>query len=197
MLQFGTGFLFLCSINQLLNAMTNYYENVPLEEYEGILANREYWDNASCEWESYSKMEVKLARLGTFVQRGGDLNRVIARYAEDREYTYRVMAQHCLERYIEALADKRIPDIRLRIYKLEKEEAVRLLTELLKAGTSVHFEKNKYSPQSYPVWKLDNKNLDGESIFAAIEEEHRQAHPNETREEIRERIFYWIRESWW
>lgn len=177
--------------------MTNYYENVPLEEYEGILANREYWDNASCEWESYSKMEVKLARLGTFVQRGGDLNRVIARYAKDREYTYRVMVQHCLERYIEALADKRIPDIRLRIYKLEKEEAVRLLTELLKAGTSVHFEKNKYSPQSYPVWKLDNKNLDGESIFAAIEEEHRQAHPNETREEIRERIFYWIRESWW
>ena len=66
--------------------MTNYYENVPLEEFEGILANREYWDNASYEWESFSKMEVKLARLGTFVQRGGDLNRVITRYTEDREY---------------------------------------------------------------------------------------------------------------
>ena len=37
--------------------MTNYYENVPIEEFEGILANREYWDNVSCEWESYSKME--------------------------------------------------------------------------------------------------------------------------------------------
>ena len=101
--------------------MTNYYENIPLGEYEQILANREYWDNASYEWENFSKMEVKLTRLGTFVQRGGDLNRVIARYAEDREYTYRVMAQHCLERYIETLADKRIPNITLRIYKLEKE----------------------------------------------------------------------------
>ena len=69
--------------------MTNYYENVPIEEFEQILANREYWDNASYEWENFSKMEVKLARLGTFVQRDGDLNRAIARYAEDREYTYR------------------------------------------------------------------------------------------------------------
>ena len=69
--------------------MTNYYENVPIEEFEQILANREYWDNASYEWENFSKMEVNLARLGTFVQRDGDLNRAIARYAEDREYTYR------------------------------------------------------------------------------------------------------------
>jgi undecaprenyl pyrophosphate synthase len=196
-LQFGTGFLFLCSINQLLNAMTNYYENVPLEEYEGILANREYWDNASCEWESYSKMEVKLARLGTFVQRGGDLNRVIARYAEDREYTYRVMVQHCLERYIEALADKRIPNITLRIYKLEKEEAVKLLAELLKACIKRTCEYDKYKKEYYSLRVVETKNVDVESILATIEEEHSQAHPNETKEEIKARVMNWIRESWW
>ena len=177
--------------------MTNYYENVPLEEFEGILANREYWDNVSCEWNSYSKMEVKLARLGTFVQRGGDLNQVIARYAEDREYTYRVMIQHCIERYIEALADKRIPDITLRIYKLEKEEAVKLLAELLKASVKKTCEYDKYKKEYYTLRFIETKDVDIKGILASIEEEHRQAHPNETKEEIRERVFHWIRDSWW
>ena len=196
-LQFGTGLLFLCSVNQNLIVMTNYYENVPLEEFEGILANREYWDNASYEWENFSKMKEKLARLGTFVQRGGDLNRVIARYAEDREYTYRVMAQHCLEIYIEALADKHISNITLRIYKLEKEEAVKLLAELLKACVKRSCEYDKYKKEYYTIRVVETKNGDVESILASIEEEHRQAHPNETKEEIKTRVMNWIRESWW
>lgn len=183
--------------NKNLNAMANYYENVPLEEYEQILANREYWDNVSCEWESFSKMEDKLGRLGTFVQRGGDLNRVIALYAEGREYTYRVMAQHCLERYIEALAEKRISDITLRIYKLEKEEAVKLLAELLKACVKRSCEYDKYKKEYYSLSVVETKNVDIESILASIEEEHRQTHPDETKEEIKERVFHWIRESWW
>ena len=177
--------------------MNNFYGNVQLEEYEQILANREYWDNASYEWENFSKMKEKLARLGTFVQRGGDLNRVIARYAEDREYTYRVMAQHCLERYIEALADKRIPNITLRIYKLEKEEAVKLLAELLKACVKRTCEYDKYKKEHYTIRLVEAMNIDVESILATIEEEHRQAHPNETKEEIKMRVMNWIRESWW
>lgn len=177
--------------------MTNYYESVPLEEYEQILANREYWDNVSCEWESFSKMEDKLGRLGTFVQRGGDLNRVIALYAKEREYTYRVMAQHCLERYIEALMEKRIPNITLRIYKLEKEEAVKLLAELLKACVKRRCEYDKYKKEYYSLSVVESKNVDVESILASIEEEHRQTHPDETKEEIKERVFQWIRESWW
>lgn len=177
--------------------MINYYENVPLEEFEQILANREFWDNASYEWESSSKMEVKLARLGTFVQRGGNLNRVIARYAEDREYTYRVMAQHCLERYIEALTDKRIPNITLRIYKLEKEEAVKLLTELLKASVKKTCEYDKYKKEYYTLRFVETKNVDVESILTTIEKEHRQTNPDETKVEIKERVFRWIRDSWW
>lgn len=174
-----------------------YNNEQTIEDLEGILANREYWDHISGEWQMCSTIEKKLGKLGEFVHKGGDLNRVIALYAEGRAYTYRVTIQQCIIRYIEALTGKCIPDIRLRIYKLEKEEAVKLLTELLKAGTSVDFEKNKYSPQSYPVWKLDNRNLDGESILVAIEEEHRQAHPDETKEEINARVMNWIRESWW
>lgn len=177
--------------------MTNYYENVPLEEFEGILANREYWDNASYEWGNFSNMEVKLARLGAFVQRGGDLNWVIARYAEDKEYTYRVMAQHCLERYIEALADKRIPNITLRIYKLEKEEAVKLLTELLKACVKRTGEYDKYKKVYYTLRFVETKNVDIEGILANVEEEHRQAHPDETKEEIKARVMNWIGESLW
>jgi len=177
--------------------MTNYYENVPLEEYEQILANREYWDNVSFEWESFSKMDDKLGRLGTFVLRGGDLNRVIALYAEGREYTYRVMAQHCLERYIEALAEKRIPNITLRIYKLEKEEAVKLLAELLKVCVKKTCEYDKHKKEYYSLSVVESKNVDVESILSTIEEKHRKTHPNETKEEIRERLLYWIRESWW
>ena len=177
--------------------MTNYYENVSLEEYEQILVNREYWDNVSCEWERYSKMENKLARLGTFVQRGGDLNRVIALYAEGREYTYRVCIQHCLERYIEALMDQRIPDITLRLYKLEKEEAVKLLIELLKACVKKTCEYDKYKKRYYTFRLVESKDVDVEGIFATIEEEHRQTHPNETIEEIKARVMNWIRESWW
>ena len=177
--------------------MTNYYENVPLEEFEGILANREYWDKVSYEWENHSKLEEKLARLGTFVQRGGDLNQVIIRYAEDREHTYRVMAQHCLERYIEALADKRIHNITLRIYQLEKEEAVKLLAELLKTGVKRTCEYDKYKKEYYTIRVVETKNVDVEGILATIEEEHHQAHPNETKEEIKARVMYWIRESWW
>ena len=142
-------------------------------------------------------MEIKLARLGTFVQRGGDLNRVIVRYAEDRDYTYRVMAQHCLERYIEALADKRIPNITLRIYKLKKEEAVKLLAESLKACVKRSCEYDKYKKEYYTIRVVETKNVDVEGILASIEEEHRQAHPNETKEEIKSRVMYWIRESWW
>jgi len=40
--------------------MNDYYGNVPLEEYEQILANREYWDNISGEWQMRSKWKTNL-----------------------------------------------------------------------------------------------------------------------------------------
>lgn len=176
--------------------MRDYYGNLPLDEYEQILANREYWDNISGEWERCSKMEDKLVRLGRFVKRGGDLNRVIALYAENREYTYRVTIQHCIERYLEALTNKRINNLMLRLFKLEKEEAVKLLSEMLKVSVEKSFAYD-YKKQSYDIDKINTKNLDAESILASIEEEHRQTHPDETIEEVKERVHKWISDSWW
>ena len=178
--------------------MNDYYENVPLKEYEQILANREYWDCFSCEWERYSTIEQKLVRMGTFVQRGGDLNRVIALYEEGREYTYRVMIQHCIERYLKAITDKRVPNLTLRLYKLEKEEAVALLSELLKAGVKRMYDFDKYTTKEWHIFgSVDSRNLDSEGILSAIEEEHRQAHPDETKDEIKARVMNWIWESLW
>ena len=177
--------------------MNDYYGSVPLEEYEQILANRDYWDNISGEWQMRSKMEDKLVRLGTFVQRGGDLNRVIALYAEGREYTYRVTIQHCIERYLEALTKKRIPNLTLRLYKLEKEESVKLFSEMLKVSLGVDFRYDKYTSRQVSFGILDTSNLDAEGILTAIEQEHCQAHPDESIEEVRKRAHTWIGDSWW
>ena len=177
--------------------MRDYYGNLPLDEYEQILANREYWDNISGEWGMCSKMEDKLVRLGRFVQRGGDLNRVIALYAEDREYTYRVTIQHCIERYLEALTNKRIDNLKLRLFKLEKEEAVKLLSEMLKVSIGINFMRDKYSSEEIYFGVLNTRNLDAEGILSVIEQEHRQAHPDESIEEVRKRAHTWIWDSWW
>lgn len=182
---------------QNLNAMNDYYGSVPLEEYEQILANREYWDNISGEWEMCSTMEDKLVRLGTFVMRGGDLNRVIALYAEGREYTYRVTIQHCIEQYLEALTNKRVDNLKLRLFKLEKEEAVKLLSEMLKVSISVDFRYDKYTSRQVSFGVLDTRKLHAEGILYAIEQQHRKAHPNESIEDIRKRAHTWIGGSLW
>ena len=177
--------------------MNDYYGSVPLEEYEQILANRDYWDNISGEWQMRSKMEDKLVRLGTFVQRGGDLNRVFALYAGGREYTYRVTIQHCIERYLEALAKKHIQNLTLRLYKLEKEEAVKLLSEMLKVSIGVDFRYDKYTSRQVSFGVLDTRKLDAEGILSAIELKHRQAHPDDSIEAVRKRAHTWIGDSWW
>lgn len=190
-------FFFAAENKQNPNAMNDYYGSVPLEEYEQVLANREYWDNISGEWEMCSTMEDKLVRLGTFVMRGGDLNRVIALYAEGREYTYRVTIQHCIERYLEALTKKHIQNLRLHLYKLEKEEAVKLLSEMLKVSISVDFRYDKYTSKQVSFGVLDTRKLDAEGILSAIEQEHRQAHPDETIKDVRKRARKWMTDSWW
>lgn len=190
-------FFFAAENKQNLNAMNDYYGSVPLEEYEQILANREYWDNISGEWQMCSTMEDKLVRLGTFVMRGGDLNCVIALYAEGREYTYRVTIQHCIRRYLEALTKNCIPNLTLRLYKLEKEEAVKLLSEMLKVSIGIDFRYDKYTSRQVSFGVLDTSKLDAEGILSIIEQEHRQAHPDETIKDVRKRARKWMTDSWW
>jgi len=131
------------------------------------------------------------------VFKNGDLNRVVALYAEGREYTYRVTIQHCIERYLEALTKKHIQNLTLRLYKLEKEEAVKLLSEMLKVSIGVDFRYDKYTSRQVTFGMLDTRKLDAEEILSDIEQEHRLAHPDETIEAIRERVWGWLRESLW
>ena len=175
--------------------MNEYYRNLPLEEYEAILANREYWDDFSCEWEQYSTLEQRLIRMGGFVQRGGDLNRVILRYAEGREYTYRVTIQSCLMKYIEHFVSK--DQWLMRIVRLEKMEAVKLLAELLKATVKDSCEYDRYNKKYYSVSLLETKGVDVEAILLAIEKEHKVTHPDETIEVVRKRAKGWIWGSMW
>ena len=175
--------------------MNEYYRNLPLEEYEGILANREYWDDISYEWEQHSTLEQKLIRLGGFVHRGGDLNPVILRYAEGREYTYRVTIKSCLQQYIGHFLTKDL--WYTRIVRLEKEEVVKLLSELLKASIKDSCEYDRYNKKYYSVGLLETKGSDAESILATIEKEHKEAHPDETIEVVRKRAKAWIWESLW
>ena len=74
---------------------------------------------------------------------------------------------------------------------------MKLLEELLKVCVKRTCEYDKYKKEYYSIRIIETKNVDVESIFANIEEEHRQAHPNETKEEIKARVMNWIRESWW
>ena len=160
-----------------------------------MMANREYWDVISCEWERYSTIEQKLIRLGGFVQRGGDLNRVILRYAAGREYTYRVTIKTCLMRYIECFLSKNL--WYTRIVRLEKEEVVGLFSELLKASVINSCEYDRYKKKYYSVGLLETKGVDAEGILATIEKEHKEAYPYETIEAVRKRAWKWLRESLW
>lgn len=172
-----------------------YYRNLTLEEYEGILANREYWDDISCEWERYSTMEQKLIRLGSFVQRGGNLNHMIVLYAEGREYTYRVTIKSCLKQFIEQFLPRDL--WYTRIVRLEKEEVVKLLSELLKASVKNSCEYDKYNKKYYSIGLLETKDVDAEAILETVEKEHKETHPSETIEMVRERAWAWLRESLW
>jgi len=189
---------FFFAVNKIkLQKMQNYYNEVPLEEFEYILANREYWNGYSGEWKMFSKMEEKLARLATFVKRGGNLNKVIELYAEGREYTYRVCIQDRIESYIETLVDNRIPNLMLHLYKLEREEAVHLLTELLKDSTLNDYKIKGMFDDCYSITKIDFKKVDCAGILARIEEMHKESHPNENIEDARKRVRRWMSDSWW
>ena len=84
-----------------------------------------------------------------------------------------------------------------RIVRLEKEEVVKLLSELLKASVKNSCEYDKYNKKYYSVGLLETKDVDVEAILATIEKEHKESHPDETIEVVRERAWRWLRESLW
>ena len=162
-----------------------------LREYEARLASsREIWDDYSHEW-SYSTFDKKLVILAGFVQKGGNLNRAIGRYAEERSEIYRSRIHWVVFDYIWHLM---MPGQRIsrptsdRIKCLRNDELLRLLTELLKEkvkkGFSCEIIRSRGVPngtprvESFENWTVDATEID-DTILDHIEREHWRTNPSE------------------
>lgn len=132
--------------------------HIPLKEYEGLMANREYWDDLGAEWD-HSTMEKKLVRLAGFVRLGGNLKKVINRYAKDHDEQYNRRIQYCVLYYILKLMvsdrlqwynEEPLVD---RIKCLNKDELVRLLTLELKRDVQPSCKMDK-DHNFHEHWRL-------------------------------------------
>ena len=157
--------------------------NFEVEEYSDYIARREYWDSFAREWRN-SPMEAKLIRLGGFVLKGGNLNDVLERYAEGRDFTYRHQVQSCVLTYIINLMSGETLDIYTksptldRLKRLDKEELVLLLTRELKRRVRQTYAFIKGDVEKH--WEVSKEDLLNDDILSEIEEEHWRNHPEES-----------------
>jgi hypothetical protein len=170
--------------------------DVPLKEYEGLIARREYWDDISEEW-SWSTTEQKLVRLAGFVQQGGDLAKLIDKYAEGRDDDYRHRIQFCLLSYIlklmvgERMHSNSNAPLVSRIKRLNKEELVELMTEELKRDVKKS-EKMDSDFSIHEDWELlSDKEWMSDEILDRIEYRHWHEHPEESWGTYSFREKYW------
>ncbi len=164
-----------------------YYKpfDVPLNEYEGLVCRREYWDGLGTEW-GWSSVEEKIIRLAGFVQQGGNLKKIINRYAKDRDETYRREIQHCILEYILVLMAGDIIEIYRnspfvdRIKRLDKDELVKLLSDQLKASVRERY----YMDKSHTIqlgWEIRYENkLSPDEYMDKVDRRHSRKHPEET-----------------
>lgn len=164
-----------------------------LLHFEKCLASREFWDDYGHEW-SYATLDEKLVFLGVFVQRGGDLKRVIERYVEDRSEIYRCRIHWVVFKYIWRMMMNGEPTPNYdptvkRIKRLEPDELLRLLSEELKMcvkRTSECVDENRHKPGLKPnyvfkeKWVVSDEYKYNDTILDAIEREHWRANPNES-----------------
>ena len=171
-----------------------YFEkDTPIEEYEGYFATREYWDCLCYEYKHVT-IEKKIFELASFVQKGGSLEHAIAKYAEDREETYRNAIQYSVMDYITTLMGT---DVYVRVMLLDRSEFVKLLSELLKVGAEVVRKFKRIDSRFYDYQEWELKKVEDDSILVAIEEEHKRKHPKETLEDQQKWIKFWKEESLW
>ena len=169
---------------------------VPLKEYEGMMANREYWDDLGAEW-NWSSMEKKLVRLAGFVQQGGSLKKVLNRYTKDRDEEYTNRIQFCVLEYIlKLMVGNRIKPYEKvplvdRIKRLNKDELVELLTKELKRDVVPSSEMDK-NHKFHEHWRLlsDDEWLSDE-ILDKIEYRHWRKHPEEPFSQYLRRSEFW------
>lgn len=170
--------------------------NVPLEEYENLIGRREYWDNLADEWKS-SSMEEKLIRLSGFVQMGGNLKKIVNRYAKEKEEYKRHQIQYSILDYILKLmvgdkfhASDDVPLVN-RIKRLDKNELVRLLSAELKRDVQKggSFDKNYKLHENWRL--LSDEKWMSDDILDKIERKHWHDNPNEDFNSYLDRAKIW------
>lgn len=155
------------------------------EDYSAHVCGRAYWDDLSAEW-GYCPIEKKLVILAGFVNLGGDLNKVLERYAEDRSEDYRSRIQHCIMHYLTHLIEGEPLEysapsrpIVNRIKRLEKEELVRLLSEELRRRVVQTCDIDR-NGQSSTIWKVSTELIHNDEVLDNIEREHWKNNPEES-----------------
>ncbi len=170
--------------------------DVPLDEYKGLIARREYWDDGSDEW-NWSSLDLKLVRLAGFVQQDGDLNKVMTEYTEDLDEYKRQRIQYCVVSFILKLMvgerlhiSDNVPLVE-RVKCLNKEELIELLTEELKRDVKKD-EKMDDNYKTHEDWVLlsDNQWMSDE-ILDSIEHRHWRENPEESYTTYSNRAQYW------
>ena len=151
--------------------MYNAPYHVPLKEYEGMMANREYWDDLGAEW-NWSSMVKKLVRLAGFVQ------------FCVLEYILKLMVGNRIKSY------EKVPLVD-RIKRLNKDELVELLTKELKRDVVPSSEMDK-NHKFHEHWRLlsDDEWLSDE-ILDKIEYRHWRKHPEEPFSQYLRRSEFW------
>lgn len=171
--------------------------DVSLHDYEGMLNNRQYWDDLGAEW-SWSTMEQKLVRLAGFVKLGGNLKKVLNRYAKEHDERYNCRIQYCVLCYIlKLMVGNRMhwyendEPLVNRIKCLNKDELVRLLTAELKRDVvpSCHLDKDG---RIHDHWELlSDKEWMSDVNLDRIERHHWRTNPQESAS------LYFGRAKWW
>jgi hypothetical protein len=173
--------------------------DLPLDVYEGLIERNEYWDDSGDEAD-WLTMNQKLIRLAGFVQKGGDLAKVINNYTEDRAEYKRQRIQFSVVAYILKLmaGEKysiKMKDVPLvnRIKCLNRDELVELLTEELKRGV-IKTEKYDKDYKVHDDWKILSDNDDfkiNDENLDAIERRHWRENPDESFTTYSNRSDYW------
>lgn len=157
--------------------------DVPLAEYESLINRREYWDGLATEW-GWSTLEEKIIRLAGFVQQGGNLKKVLNRYAKAHDETYRREIQYCELRYIiELFKDEKDMPLEYlpvdRVKCLDKDELTKLLSDLLKKCVKKGYEMDRqYGIQECWYIKYEEK-LTPSEYMDKVQGKHWRAHPEE------------------
>lgn len=182
----------LCCIfaveNKSINIMKDYMKpyDYDLDYYEGCLATRDFWDDCGHEW-TYMSLDEKLVILAGFVQRGGDLKRVMERYVEDRSEIYRCRIHWVIFTYIWRMIMGNDPisnfnPMSNRIKCLDNDELLRLLTEELKKCviSTCRTRYNRFGEHEiYTCWIVSNEFQYDDTALDKIEREHWRSNPDE------------------